>query len=102
MGEWEDNQFRCGDIIERDADGRIIFSGPRFLRCANVAECGRLLTIAERAEGPCKGCGGVRFVAARRLTDADKAALLGGQHTLLDWELKYIFPEFRDEVAYGG
>ena len=67
MDEQRPSRFECGDVIVRNDDGQIIFSGPRFLRCG-YAECNSLVTHGMIQEhGGCV-CGGKRVRQAVKVT----------------------------------
>ena len=86
----------CEDIRVLDDDGHVIYSGPRWMRCAR-AECGGLVTHGMIRNGGCP-CGRMRVVAAWKLSATEKAMLKRGHYPLLDWEYKAIHGNYENHV----
>ncbi len=77
--EIERTSFKCvycgAKTIDMEDDPNVIWS---LFRCHNVA-CNRLLEReANRKDGFCRGCQGVKFVIATYLTEEEKTGIEAG------------------------
>ena len=91
----------CDDLEVTD-DGRLLYAGPRYLRCTR-AECHHLVTHGMIALGGC-WCGNRRLGVAFRLTTEEKNLLKRGYYPLMDWEaaqIQPILPSFATTTGWG-
>ena len=74
------------DIRALDDNGNVIYSGPKWIRCAHI-DCGELLThgMIEKHQRGCV-CNGRRVVAVRRLKPEEIEGLQSGKYPLTQWE----------------
>lgn len=87
VGEWSE----CEDIRVLGDDGQIIYTGPKWLRCAGPA-CGEIVThgMFEKHDGRCGSCGWRRVTPATRLKPQEIEALRRGEYPLVEWEKRLI------------
>ena len=90
----------CDDLEVYGDDGRLLFAGPRYLRCTR-AECHHLVTHGMIAQGGC-WCGNRRLGVALRLTTTEKNLLKRGYYPLQDWEQAQIQPILPSHATVCG
>jgi len=80
----------CFDVRVRDDDGKIIYAGPRFLRCQRI-DCGALVTHGMIQElGSCM-CGSRRVRAAVNVMPEEESALQELRLPMLPWERECMY-----------
>lgn len=89
----------CEDLVVRDDEGVVLYSGPKYLRCKR-AECSELVTHGMAHAGGC-WCGNRRLGVALKLTTTEKALLKRGYYPLCAWEQALIRPSLPDGKALG-
>jgi|GEM_PF-3833780 len=80
----------CEDIKVFDDEGKLIYTGPRYMRCGRP-ECLQLVTHGQIALGSCV-CGNRRLRPALMLSEQERLGLRRGAYVLCPWELVAVFP----------